>query len=66
MVLGGHCKDRIVKSSSSPTPHVVRAKKSGQFACDDKCPNWKSLRICSHTVAAVEDNSQLCSFVEWL
>ena len=40
MVPGGHCKDRIVKRSSSPTPHVIVTKKSGQFACDDKCPNW--------------------------
>ena len=42
-VPGGHQKDCIVKSSSSLIPHVVSAKKSGQYSCDDKCPNWKSL-----------------------
>ena len=39
MVPGGNCEDRIVKSGSSSTPHIVTAKKSGQYACDDKCPN---------------------------
>ena len=62
-VPGGHQKDRIVKSSSSLTPHVVSAKKSGQYS---KCPNWKSLRVCSHSVAAAEDNGELQLFVDWL
>jgi hypothetical protein len=65
-VPGGQPKDRIVKSSSSVTPHVVSAKKSGQYSCDDKCPNWKSLRVCSHSVAAAEDNGELQLFVKWL
>ena len=59
MVPGGNCKDCFVKSSSSSTPHVVTAEKSGQYTCDDKCPNWKSLRISSHSVAAAEDNGNL-------
>lgn len=65
-VPGGHQKDRIVESSSSLTPHVVSAKKSGQYSCDDKCPNWKSLRVCSHSVAAAEENGELHLFVDWL
>ena len=66
MVPGGNSKDRIVKSSSGPRPHIVTAKKKGQYTCDGECPNWKSLRVCSHTVAAAEDNNDLDAFIQWL
>lgn len=66
MVPGGSAKDRIVKSSSGPRPHMVTSKKLGQYACDSECPNWKSLKICSHTVAAAQDNDDLHSFTTWL
>ena len=66
MVPGGNPKDRVVKSSSDPHPHVVIAKKMGQYSCDDQCPNCKSLGICSHSVAAAEDNVHLQKFVNWL
>ena len=65
-VPGGQCKDRIVKSSSSLASHVATARKSGEYSCDEKCPNWNSLRVCSHSVAAAEDNGELHSFVDWL
>ena len=42
----------IVKNSSGPNPHMVTAKKTGQYACDSECPNWKSLGVC---VAAAEE-----------
>ena len=63
MVPGDNSKDCIVKSSSG---HIVTAKKTGQYACDGECPNWKSLGVCSHSVAAAEDNNDLNAFVEWL
>lgn len=63
MVPGGNEKDRIVKSSSGPRPHIVTAKKMGRYSCDTECPNFKSLGICSHTVAAAEDNGDLQEFV---
>ena len=66
MVPGGNSNDRIVKSNSGPRPHIVTAKKTGQYACDGECPNWKSLKVCSHTVAAAEDNHDLDAFIHWL
>lgn len=33
-VPGGNSKDRMVKSSSGPRPHIVTAKKTGQYACN--------------------------------
>ena len=65
MVPGGNSKDRIVKSSSGPCPHIVTAKETGHYACDGECPNWKSLGVCSHSVAAAEDNNDLNAFLEW-
>ena len=66
MVPGGTEKDRIVKSSSGPRPHVVTAKKNGKYSCDTECPNFKSLGICSHSVATAEDNGDLQDFVNSL
>ena len=65
-VPGGNSKDRMVKSSLGPRPHIITAKKTGQYACDGQCPNWKSLKVCSHTVAAAEDNHDLDAFIQWL
>ena len=56
---------RMVKSSSGQRPHLVSRKRSGQYCCDGMCPNWKSLGICSHSVAAAEDNCDLQSFITW-
>ena len=63
-VPGGSPKDRIVKSSSGPRPHVVSAKKSGQYACE--CPNWKSMGLCSHSVATAQVNGDLDVLIEWV
>ena len=37
-------------------------KKGGDFSCDANCPNWKSLGLCSHTVAVAEVNHNLATF----
>ena len=58
-------KARVVKSYSESRPHLVTRKRSGQYTCDDKCPNWRSLGICAHSVAAAEDNHELLLFVRW-
>ena len=63
---GGSAKDRIVKSTSGSRPHLVLSKKGGQFVCDNDCPNWKSLSVCSHSVVAAQDNHDLGLFVEWI
>ena len=53
---------RMVKSSSGQRPHMV---KTGQYCCDGTGPNWKSLGICSYSVAAAEGSCDLQSFVTW-
>ena len=54
-----------VQSFSSPVPHSVTCKESGQFMCDPQCPQWVSLKICSHTFAVVGKMGQLPSFLQW-
>ena len=55
-----------VMSYSGKRPHLVSAKKTGQYICDKACGNWNSLSLCSHTVAVAEMNGELCKFVSWL
>ncbi len=53
-------KDRLVGSSSSDSPHVVKVKKNScLYICDSKCPMFAGFSICSHVVASVEDNNDL-------
>ena len=33
------------------------------FACDQNCPNWKSLSVCAHSVAVAELCGKLLEFV---
>lgn len=55
---------RMVLSRSGQRPHfVTRCKKDGKFKCDSDCANFKSLGICSHTVAVAQVHNQLSSFV---
>ena len=61
---GSHSQARMVRSSSSTTPHLVKQGKGGNFVCD--CINYKSLRICSHTVAVAELNDSLIEFLSYL
>ena len=49
----------MVKSKSGSTPHLVTVTKDFQYKCDDRCPQHRSLSICSHTVAAAESNGEL-------
>lgn len=51
---------RMVQSyCSKKTPHLVTPTKGGGYACDVNCPNWKSISICSHSVAVAEINGKL-------
>ena len=59
-------KSRTVMSYSGKCPYLVSAKKTGQYICDKACGNWKSLSLCSHTVAVAETNGELRKFVSWL
>jgi len=55
---------RMVVSHSGKRPHLVLPKKkSGGMSCDDDCPQYKSAKLCSHTVDAAESNKQLDQFI---
>lgn len=51
-------KSRLVKSTSSEHPHIVKVNSRSlqQYVCDDKCPMFKSYSLCSHVVAVAHDN----------
>ena len=53
----------MVLSYSGKIPHMVSYNKTGDFTCDNNCPNWKGLGICSHSVAVAEVNGQLQEFL---
>ena len=38
---------------------------TGQFICDDRCLNYKTYKICSHTVVAAESNGKLREYISW-
>ena len=57
-------KARLVKSSSSPHPHLVRSHgKKGLYCCDQQCPMYKGFSLCSHVIAVAQHNGDLCSFL---
>ena len=39
--------------------------KNGRYSCDSDCPNWKSLGICSHSVAVAQMNDSLQEFCDY-
>ena len=54
-------KSRLVKSSSSDHPHIVKTnlRNLQQYLCDDKCPMYKAFPLCSHVIAAAHENCDL-------
>lgn len=54
---------RMVLSYSGKAPHLVIPNKGGNFSCDSSCPNFKSMGLCSHSVAVAEINGQLAQFI---
>ena len=56
-------KSRLLKSSSSDHPHVVKPnpRNMQQYLCDDKCPMYKAFFLCSHVIAVAHDNGDLHS-----
>ena len=53
---------RMVLSYTNKVPHMVTPTKGGVFSCESNCPNWKSLGICSHSVAVAHVNGKLQEF----
>jgi len=64
-VPGGNELDKMVQSYGGTAPHLVKVRGASQadYVCDEKCPQFKSLHICAHTVAAAETNGALLKFV---
>ena len=54
---------RMVLSRSGKRPHLVLPCKGGHFKCDSECINFKSLGICSHSIAVAECNNMLTEFL---
>ena len=60
----GHPKEaRMVASQTGLRPHLVTKGKDTMYHCDSECANYRSLKICSHTVAVAESNGELAAFV---
>ena len=61
----GHgIKSRMVISRSGKRPHLVTCSKQGKYCCDSDCPNWKSMKLCSHSVAVAQLNGSLQEFCD--
>ena len=59
--------EKMVKSHSGSAPHLVTIdQNTWQYKCDDKCLQYKSVSVCSHTVAAAEINGHLTKFIDFL
>ena len=57
---------RMVKSKSNPSrPHLVQVFQDGKVTCDENCPMWTSLKICSHCVAVVHCLNVTGELVNW-
>ena len=54
---------RMVISRGGKRPHLVVPSKGGRFKCDSDCINFKSLGICSHSIAVAELNGTLPQFL---
>lgn len=62
---GSNKKACMVISCSQAGPHRVQTRSDGQYDCDSACLQWASSHICSHTIAVVEYNKELDSFLHW-
>ena len=64
-VPGGNTKDRFVLSKSNTQPHHVKGNSNAEYTCDDRCLHYKSISICSHTIAAAHSNGELKELLQW-
>ena len=63
---GQSIEAKMVLSHSGNAPHLVTPQKKDSFSCDSRCPNWKSLSLCAHTVAVAEAYGKLQQFIVFL
>ena len=60
----GHPQEaRMVASCTGARLHLVIKGRDGLYSCDQECANYRSLKVCSHTVVA-ETNRELATFAE--
>ena len=52
-------RDSIVSSDSGGQPHIVSALKNHKYKCNASCMQFKSRKVCSHTLPAAADNKDL-------
>lgn len=62
---GSDSKAMMVCIKIINVPHFVCSTLDGQSYCDNGCLQWKSSKICAHTVAIVGKNNDLCTFLQW-
>ena len=53
----------MVRSYHGKRPHYVRASKSS-FSCDEQCLSYKSMKVCSHTLAIAMKTDSVKEFVK--
>ena len=53
----------IVRSYHGKRPHYVKASKSS-FSCDEQCLSYKSMKVCSHTLAVAMKTDSLKELVK--
>ena len=54
----------MVKSSSGIRPHYVKISKCA-FTCDDQCLSYKSMKLCSHTIALAIKTDSVRNLLKW-
>ena len=52
----------VLSFSGKMPPNMVVPTKGSGFSCDNNCSNWKSIGLCSHSVAVAESNRKLEEF----
>ena len=57
---------KMVRSTSQPCrPHLVQIMEGGKIVCDENCPMWASLNICSHCVAVAHSVGCAREYALW-
>ena len=51
--------------SYASRPHLVQLYQNGKVVCDENCPMWTSLKICSHCVAVAHCLDCTQDFIGW-
>jgi hypothetical protein len=59
-------KARMVESTRFKDKlHLVIPGKKGEYCCEKNCPHYSGIRICSHSVATIQQNGELLQFLIW-